>query len=124
MPRKADPLDAAKISSRGQPVEMGEVVELPKRGRKPKAQAVVPEPNIAPEPVQAAAPVPQVIKNEEPPPPPRKLDSYVVVKESKAWLRGSLITFTAGKVIGDHTHGVGTISKLLAQGVELQKVED
>lgn len=128
MPRKADALDAVKISSRGQPLEMGEVIEIPKRGRKPKQSIAVPEHVAVPEPV--AIPVPPVAQEaakeskEEAVAPPRKLDTYVVVKDSKAWLRGSLITFQAGRTVADHTHGAGTVMKLLAQGVELKKIEE
>lgn len=120
MPRKADALDAVKISSRGQSLEMGEVVDIPKRGRKPKQQNVEAEASreVTPEP----SPVP-VVEQPLEPMIPVKVEAYVVVKTCKAWVNGAMITLNAGRKITDNTFGPGSLSKLKSRGIELKLIE-
>lgn len=123
MPRKADALDAVKISSRGQSLEMGDVVEIPKRGRKPKQQnAEVETPKetvVQAEPVVIDAPVAMPVD----PPQPLIAEAYVVVKTCKVWINGAMVTLNEGKKITDKTFGPGSLSKLKSRGIELKLIE-
>ena len=123
MPRKPDALDSAKITSNGSAIEMQDIIAIPsRRGRKKKEeqQSATTEPQqivvVSPSPVVAAPSAPAA--------PAKKIDSYVVVADAKAWINGQLIHFQTGKVVNEILFGPKFLARLQDQGVQLKKTEE
>lgn len=125
MPRKSDPLDAAKITSSGKSIEMQEIIPIPaRRGRQKKSEESKPISPVEEKVVAAVAEAPKVEEIPAPILPAKQYDTYVIVKDAKAWINGQLIYFAAGKKVNQISHGPNFLKKLQDQNVELKLVEE
>ena len=130
MPRKADALDSAKITSNGSSVEMKDVVAIPARRGRPSGKKGNSQQEASVADAEKAASEKQAAPVVVAPPPPvpvapaKKCDSYVVVSDARAWINGQLIHFHAGKIVNEILFGPKFLARLTEQNVQLKKVEE